>query len=206
MRLVFFTLLLANAVVFAYFHFAAVGSGASAARMPIAPERIQLAARAAEAKQAGEAAGVCVSWTGLAEDRMKDAEGVLRELGLGERWKRPTVDAFVLYIPPLRNKAEADKKLAEVQGLGVSEGRVIEEAGKFRWAVWFGEFPSEEGATVALNQLKEKGVRSARIAAQPKPGAALRIEQVEPAQHAALQQRQSDFPGSVVTPVDCAAP
>ncbi len=206
MRLVFFTLLLTNAVVFAYFHFAAAG-GTKAVRVPIAPERIQLVREATDGDTTrGTTPGLCLRWSGLAEDRLKDAEGVLRELGLGERWKRPSADVFVLHIPPLKNKSDAEKKLAEVQALGVSDARVLEEAGKLRWAVWFGEYANEDDATVALNRLKEKGVRSARIVTLPKPGPDLLIEQAEPAQHAALKQRQGEFPGATLTTVDCAAP
>ena len=68
-----------------------------------------------------------------------------------------------VYIPPHSSKAEAERKVAELRRLGVSDYFVIQDAGPSRFAISLGVFSSEAGASEHLASLKTKGVKSARV-------------------------------------------
>ena len=71
-----------------------------------------------------------------------------------------------IYIPPLANKAEADKKAGELRQLGITDYFVVQE-GPNRFAISLGVFSGEKGGQDRLSELKNKGVRSARLMQRP---------------------------------------
>ncbi len=110
--------------------------------------------------------GVCLRWGPFRE---ADLEGVRRELarsGLGSRateTQLPAVAGWWVFIPPLKDRAEVDRKLGELQALGLTDYFAVEGEGPMRNAISLGSFKTEEGATAHLADLREKGVRSARV-------------------------------------------
>ncbi|MBL8429199.1 MAG: SPOR domain-containing protein [Dechloromonas sp.] len=72
-----------------------------------------------------------------------------------------------VFVPPLPNKGEADKKSAELRELGVTDFFVVQDA-QNRFAISLGVFSTEKGGQDRLAELKTKGVRSAQVA--PRPG------------------------------------
>jgi len=100
------------------------------------------------------------------------AEIVRFESLLAEKWpafkaERTKVTGSASYwvnIPPLASKQEADNKVAELKKLGIPEFYVVQENGPNNRAISLGLFSSREAATVRLEMLRTKGVRSARIA------------------------------------------
>ena len=81
----------------------------------------------------------------------------------GERLGLAEKGGYWVYIPSLSGKAEAERKAAELQRLRVPELFVIQDAGPNRFAISLGIFSSREKAAERLNQLREMGVRSAKI-------------------------------------------
>lgn len=211
MRLLFFILLLVNAATFAYFTYR--DQGATSVKPPRAPvnaERIRLIqpdVPASTDKSASDTPKLaCLNWTGFKLDEVDLAQQGLDKLALGDKLTRPKVEEYWLYIPPQKNKKEAEKKMEELVSLGIDVGRVVEETGKWRWAVSLGGHPSEEAAIVQLNQLKEKGVKSAKLLKREVTGNAFQITQVDQQLNAQLNQLKSAYAGTELKEIECKTP
>ena len=68
-----------------------------------------------------------------------------------------------VHIPPLGSKTEAEKKAGEVRRLGVTDYFLLTEAGPNQFAISLGLFSSEKGGQERLNEVKNKGIRSAKL-------------------------------------------
>lgn len=84
--------------------------------------------------------------------------------------------SYLVLIPPLNDKAAADKKATELKKFGVTDFFVIYDAGPYRNAISLGTFQSEEAAKELLDRLTQKGVRSARIDARTRPSDQARLD------------------------------
>jgi hypothetical protein len=141
---------------------AALGKPLPAQEKP-APEAV------AVEKKAEAETNVCLLWEHLSVADAERIRGVLagktsqykllKQEGEGSGWW--------VYIPPLPGKQEADKKAAELRGFGVTDYFIIPD-GPNRFAISLGIFSAEKGGQERLAELKEKGVRSARVT--PRPG------------------------------------
>lgn len=113
---------------------------------------------------------VCVAW-----EHLSVAEADRLIVLLGEQFpafkanRRVTAGdgGWWVHIPPLANKAEVDKKAAELRQIEVTDFFVIQE-GPNRFAISLGIFSTEKGGQDRLAELRAKGVRSARLL--PRPG------------------------------------
>lgn len=150
-----------------------------------APAEAKPAGEAAKTAEAAKAAEACVAWSGLAT---ADADRLAALLGekfddfkLVRRAVPVAGGAWWVSIPPLANKAEADKKAGELRKLGVTDFFIIHDAGPDRWAISLGVFSSENGARDRLAALKEKGVRSAKTGARSGKDVAVAVEARGPA-------------------------
>lgn len=76
---------------------------------------------------------------------------------------------YWVHIPALVNKAAADKKAAEIRQLGVTDYHLLQEPDSDRFAISLGLFATEPAATEFLLGLNKKGVRSARIDERDRP-------------------------------------
>mgnify|MGYP000864425787 CR=1 FL=1 len=72
-----------------------------------------------------------------------------------------------VFIPPQADKATADKKASQLRGFGVTDYFIVQEAGPNRYAISLGIFSSEKGAQERLADVKELGVRSAKLSLRP---------------------------------------
>ncbi len=114
--------------------------------------------------------------------------------------------SYWVYISPLGSKQEADKKVAELKKIHVPEFYVVQDAGPNRFAISLGVFSSKEAATEYLDQLRNKGVKSAKVGERNAKltSATLDIRGPE-AQAEALRQSLADvLPEN--KPVVCAIP
>lgn len=115
---------------------------------------------------------ICLAWEHLA---VSDADkvGALLAAKFGEfKTTRHVVgggesNGWWVFIPPQAGKAEADKKAGELRQLEVTDYFIVQE-GPNRFAISLGVFSSEKGGQERLAELKDKGVRSARLS--PRPG------------------------------------
>lgn len=72
-----------------------------------------------------------------------------------------------VFIPPLPNKLEVDKKAAQLKGLGITDYFIVQEAGPNRYAISLGIFSSGNGAQERLTEVNKLGVRSAKSGLRP---------------------------------------
>ena len=227
MRALFLLLVLANLVFFAYAHVAreGVGAGSSIEGLQIAPERIKLLKAAGQApadkpKAPGKAIppaprislspAACLEWGVFAGPAVTKAETALAQLPLAPgQLDRVVTDAggWWVYMPPLKTKAEADKKVGELMALGVTEFFVVQDAGQWRNAISLGIFKSDETAQAFLSRLKERGVRSAVVARRENflKQVAFYVREPSEATVAWVTALQREFPGSEIKAGPCPA-
>lgn len=195
MRLLFFIMLLVNAAAFAYFTFREEGASPNKAALPaLNAERIRLVnGDPVTDTRSGAVEQTCWLWSGFKPEELAPARAELDRLALGDKLTQPLKEEFWLYIAPLKSKQEAEKKLAELKTLTIDDGVLMEERGKWQFAISFAAYPSEDAATVRFNQLKERGVKSAKILKREVPGDTFVIQQADKKIASDLSKLQARF-------------
>lgn len=226
MKWIFALLLVINLLFFAVMQF---GSSQSREPMrghePVKAEKIQLLDEPRKApepalampempgKQGETAAGgakaeICLEWGQFSGDELKRAAQALEKLQLGDKLAQHKAEkpgGYWVYVTPRKTLQEAQKKVDELKKMGVSETFIIREKSKWQYAVSLGIFSSEEAATKFLNQLREKGVKSAVSGprSQEMDGAVFQIRDSSDIMTAQLTKLKLDFPGSELKAVEC---
>lgn len=129
---------------------------------PPEAERKEKAPKQAE-RPAGEA---CLLLADMSPADAESLEAMFAEKLPGSKVVRTTTPGSASYwvnIPPLKSKREADNKVAELKKFGIKEYFVVQENGPNNLAISLGLFSTQEAAAGALESLREKGVRSARV-------------------------------------------
>ncbi|WP_371324360.1 SPOR domain-containing protein [Dechloromonas sp. ZY10] len=190
MRALVFLLVFANLLFYAFSagYFGSPGSDdARRLAQQVHPERLRIVSRgeapaAAEeskplaadpALSGGDKPAVlgCLLWEGLGEAEAgklgewlasKFPEFRVERLGAGEAAARQ----WWVYIPPLSNKAESERKAGQLRTLGINDYFIVND-GAQRFAISLGIFSAESRAEERLAELKAKGVRSARVGERP---------------------------------------
>ena len=174
MRALFFLLLLANLVFFAW-HAGYIGPAAELAGEParltqqIAPEKIRIIS-ADEAKKLSASVPkpfACVEWGSFPQADFERVQDLLAGMNPAPKFSVRKVDetaGWWVFVPPLASKAAADRRGAELKGQGVAEFFVITEDGPNRFAISLGVFKTEEGARNYVDTLVRQGVKNARAA------------------------------------------
>jgi cell division septation protein DedD len=204
MRLLFFIVLLMNVGLLAYF-LLSPGKEAPAAKAHTAlrPEAIRLPAEQSLHKVAVAAPKrLCLEWSGLSEANFAKAREALEKLEVKDRLVLPTSTDYWVHVPPLKNAQDAEKKLAELRGLGVEDGALVEDSGKWRYAISLAAFASKEEAEFYLKQLRDKNVKSAKIIERA-PAATLTLVDVDDALREKLEKLRTDFDKSELKSVEC---
>jgi hypothetical protein len=86
---------------------------------------------------------VCLEWGPFGASEQKTAQSALEALKLGEQLTSHEVQVvagFWVYIPPLKDKAEVDRKIAELERLGVKDYYAVEGQGSMKNAISLGLF------------------------------------------------------------------
>ena len=128
---------------------------------PAASEKSPAAEKPADKK----ALAGCLLWSDLSIADADRLESLLTEkfsAFKAARSQTPGSSTYWVYIPPLANKQEADKKAVELKKLGAPEFFIVQDAGANHLAISLGIFSSEEAAKERLDALRAKGVKSAR--------------------------------------------
>ena len=227
MRAFFLLLVLANLLYFVYEHVTREGAGAEnpIEQLQIAPDKIKLLKAAGQAapdkpkapgktippappKTALAVPAACMEWGVFAGPGVARAEAALAKLELpADRIEPVVADAsgYWVYLPPLKTKAEIDRKLGELKGFGITEFFVVQDAGQWRNAISLGIFRTEEAAQAFLAKLKERGVRSAVVARRANflKQVAFHVREPNDATVARLTIIQQEFPGSELKAGPC---
>jgi len=227
MRALFLLLVLANLVFFVYAHVAREGGGVESQipLLQVSPDKIKVmkaadGAPADKARPAGKAIppappraasaapAACLEWGIFAGPDITRAETALARLELPPaQVERTVTDAggYWVYIPPLKTKADADRKVGELKALGIQEFFVVQEATQWRNAISLGIFRTEEAAKVFLAGLRERGVRSAIAERRENflKQVAFFVREPGEATVAKLAELQQEFSGSELKAVPC---
>lgn len=109
----------------------------------------------------------CITWADLSGGEANRVAALLAEkftdFRLDRRADAVEGSGWWVFIPPLPNKADAEKKVGELKRLGVDDYFIIQDAGPNRFAISLGVFTSEGGANDRLAELRTKGVKSAKV-------------------------------------------
>ncbi|WP_019142144.1 SPOR domain-containing protein [Noviherbaspirillum massiliense] len=102
----------------------------------------------------------------------------------------------IVYMPSQGSKAGAEKKAEELRRLGIKDFYIIQDNSDLRWGISLGVFRHEEAARAQLASLAQKGVRSARIGERTVAvkTVAFQVRDLEPAAREALEKIKADFP------------
>ena len=226
MRALFLLLVLANLVFFAYAHVTRDGGDVAALipQLEMAPEKINLLRAAGKVppdkpkapgkaippapRSAAAPPAACLDWGNFAGPAVAKAEAALTRAGLAaDQFERSVADAgcYWVHMPPLKTKAEVDRKVAELKTLGVADFFVVQDAGQWRNAISLGIFRSEEAAQTFLTELKDRGVRSAVAARRENflKHIVFHVREPNPALVAKLTGLQKEFPGSEMKAGPC---
>ena len=93
-----------------------------------------------------------------------------------------------------------------LKALAIEDGVLLAQPGKWQFAISFAAFPNEEGAIIRLNQLKEKGVKSAKILKRAAIGETLLIQQADEKLVAALNKLHAEFTETTLSAIECKSP
>jgi len=118
----------------------------------------------APAQSAAQSA--CMEWGEFSGSDLARATAVLADLKLGDKLAQRQVEhvsGYWVYIPPLPTRVEVDRKIAQLKARGVTEYFVVQEAGPAHNAISLGIFKSADAAQKFLQNLMQKGVKSARV-------------------------------------------
>jgi hypothetical protein len=231
MRAFFLLLVLANLVFFAYAQVTRENSRTDKEllQLQIAPEKIKLlnaegklpppekrqAPRKGKAAPAPKVATVapaaCLEWGIFAGTGVAKAEAALAQLELpAAQIERTVTDAsgYWVHMPPQKTKTEADRKVRELNTLGVTELVMVTDPGEWRYAISLGIFRTDEAAQAFLAGLRKQGVRSAVVARRENflKQVVFYVREPSPATVARLTLTQSEFPGSEIKAGPCPKP
>ena len=193
MRLFIFLLILANLLFFAWTHdYLGVSRDSDAYRISqqLLADQIRIVSndqpppevsRPEKAPKPVERppSDVCVALDEMPLAAVESLEALLMEKLPAFKMTRTTVpgnSSYWVNIPPLKNKREADNKAAELRKFGIKEFFVVQESGPNNLAISLGLFSTQEAAESALETLRDKGVRSARISERPHKPAVAHVE------------------------------
>ena len=206
MRLLFFILLLANAAIVSYFMLVPGQAELSVrAHSPIKPEAIRIyrGVQLSDKKTSIAANGVCVEWSGIPEQSQDKARQALVELGLKDHIVLQTMSDFWVHIPPQKNQQDAERKLGELKSLDVDDGVIVQDDGKWRFAISLAAFASRNEADFHLKQLRDKGIRSAKVVERHPSTATLTLLGLDSEQVGQLDKLKGEFEKSEMRNVEC---
>ena len=171
MKKILIFLLLANAGLFAYVYFDQMNSASQATAeryRPFNAEQVksltaQQVAKLGPAKIA-QLTLACAEWGPLSEsDRLK-ATKLLEPLVLGRTMSARRVEVPAehwVYIAPKVNRAAADRSMADLRKLNVTDTAIVLENGPWNFAISLGVFRSKQSADARLAEIRAKGVKTA---------------------------------------------
>lgn len=212
MRALFLFILLANVAFFAYAHWlrAPDDSAELIPRLQVNPERIKIIGPAERMRTGRAPAGraACLEWGLLAGADVARADAALASLEMpGVIVQRAVADSggYWVYLPPMKSKAEVDKRIAALRARGVKDFYVVQDAGQWRNAISLGIFKSEETARNMAAKLKDSGVQGVALERRENmlKQIAYFIREPHPAAVARLAEIAREFPGTDVKAVPC---
>jgi len=164
MRWVALLLLFANLGLAGYLGLVAPGQRAihDPRALELNADRVRVVRDAADSSKLGAAA--CLEWGPLAAAELARAQDELVALQITKTSVResPGTPVWWVHIPPARSREEAERRVRELEALGVKDARVVTDDA-YRNAVSLGIFRSETAAAEQQARMREIKVRNSAI-------------------------------------------
>lgn len=172
-------------------------------------ERVRVVRDAADPSNPAKlGAAACLEWGPLAAPELVRAQGELVALRITKTRVRdtPGTPVWWVHIPPARSREEAERRLRELEALGVKDARVVTDDA-YRNAVSLGIFRSEAAAAEQQARLREIKVRNSAIVQRSDLLKLSTLVVFEPtaALAAKLVELRGAYPGSEVRATACPA-
>jgi len=150
----------------------------------------------------------CLEWRAFSATDIGRAREVIAALRLGERVSEREVSvaaSWWVHMPPQASQAALDRKVRELNELGVTDFFPITETGRWRYSISLGLFRTEEAARAHLAKLRAKGVRSATLSnrEQRVTQTAFVVREATADEAAKLVELNSAWPGTEVRAANC---
>ena len=224
MKLAFLLFVLINVLLFAWQH-GVFGRFVEGGREPerlarqVEPERIRVlterdvqklrerASQAAATVDLTVAQG-CVEFGDFAPAEVARAEKTLAALASVKQSAR-TLEApgwYMVYLPPQKTRADADRRAEELRQLGVKDFLVMGENSPIRFGIALGSFRDAEAARGQLAALERLGVKGARVTEKPSTVTVTRFQlrELDATSARQLAALRPEFPAQTVRP--CSGP
>lgn len=164
----------------------------------------------APASSAARQDALCMEWGEFSGTDLARAAAALSALQMGDKPGQREIEytiGYWVYIPPAKDKAAVNQKIAQLKARGIDEYFVVSEAGPWLNAISLGVFKTREAAQHFLDDLRRtKGVRTAQVGER---ASKLRmtvfvLNGLDAAIVARLAEMQKDFAGSELKDIPCA--
>jgi hypothetical protein len=221
MKLAFLLLVLANLLLFAWQQ-GAFGRLAEAGREPervarqIEPERFRVLTEAdvrelrERATQGSvpldlDVAQACVEFGDFPAADAARVEKSLAALSSGVKIESRPVEApgwYMVYLPPHKSWAEAERRAEELRKLGVKDLMVMSENAPLKFAISLGSFRDPEAAKSHLAALEKLGVKGVRMSDRSSTVVLKRFQlrELDVAASRQLATLRSEFPAQTLRP------
>lgn len=151
---------------------------------------------------------VCLEWGEFSGNDFTRASTTLSGLNLGDKLTQRQIEhvsGYWVYIPPLKTRAEADRKVGQLKARGVMEYFVVNEVGVWQNAISLGIFKTEEAAQKHLGSLAAKGVISAKVGERTSKltFTIFELKNLDAGMADKVRALQKEFPGSEVKTLAC---
>ena len=197
MKALFFLLLFADVVFAAYIQSGVDSRKSSPIPAELHPEKIRLL----------PAPAACLEWGNFIGTDLQRAEAAVAKLQLGDSLSRHAVGEVAaywwVYIPPLKTKPDAVKKIEELKKLGVASYFHIQDNSKWNNAISMDIFRSEEAARKLLAEMKSKGIKSAIIGERSLKQTAFVVHRPAEDVIEKMISLKQEFPGSELKASEC---
>jgi hypothetical protein len=105
----------------------------------------------------------CLELPAIESERAQAVEASMKQAGISVELKTAESNpSYIVYLAPSESAKEAQRKLAELKRLGVTDAFLMQD-GPLKLGISLGLFRAEEGAKALVQQLSAKGIRSAKI-------------------------------------------
>lgn len=185
LRTLFFLLILANLLFLAWGqgYFGTVEEGHEPQRLTnqLTPEKLRVSELAPQPPAPPPPVEACrlISGLNVAETQHLQTQAQTDEKLAALKFLVKPQEApsgFWVFIPPLANKAAAEKKMDELKKLGIADLYLMAEEGADKLSISLGMFSSEQAANEFLQSLTKRGVKLAKIQPRSKPAEKVLLE------------------------------
>jgi hypothetical protein len=174
MKWLFGILLLASLAFFAIIQWGSILTGDGKGQLPMPPlnaEKIKSLPAVISTVSSVQSAvqispvSACIEWGDFSGKDLTRATAALSSLKLGDNLAQRQVEhtiGYWVYLPPLKNLIEVEKKIVLLKDLGIEEYFVVQEEGKWHNAISLGVFKTIEAALKFREGVKLKGLDTAK--------------------------------------------